>query len=75
MLDQQCEYLRNTHKLLRAGRKNLRLRMLSYLKSPQLEQVRRESVLKQEEALADLDISIDDWLVKLEQVSLKPSLQ
>ena len=55
--------------------KNLRLRMLSYLKSPQLEQVRRESVLKQEEALADLDISIDDWLVKLEQVSLKPSLQ
>ena len=26
----------------------------------------RESILKQEEALAELDISIDDWLVKLD---------
>lgn len=41
--------------------------MITYLKSPRLSKFSRESMLKQEIALAELDVSIDEWLVKLEQ--------
>lgn len=41
--------------------------MILYLKTPQLTKFSRESILKQEEALAELDFSIDDWVSKLEQ--------
>ncbi len=41
--------------------------MIAYLKSPRVAVFTRESLLKQEEALADLDLSIDDWVSKLEQ--------
>jgi hypothetical protein len=41
--------------------------MITYLKSPRLSKFSRESMLKQEEALAELDLSIDEWVGKLEQ--------
>lgn len=41
--------------------------MILYLKSPQTSRFSRDSILKQEEALAELDYSIDDWVLKLEQ--------
>ena len=37
-----------------------------YLKSPRLSKFSRESILKQEEALCELDKSIDEWITKLE---------
>jgi hypothetical protein len=40
--------------------------MISYLKSDTL-QFSKESLLRQEEALIELDKSIDDWILKLEQ--------
>ncbi|KAF2093169.1 hypothetical protein NA57DRAFT_48632, partial [Rhizodiscina lignyota] len=64
-LDERCEYLRSTHKSLRAGRLKLHNRMITYLKSEL--QFSKESLLKQEEALIELDKSIDDWILKLEQ--------
>lgn len=35
-----------------------------YLRSPRLAQFSHESLLKQEEALSELNISIDDWIAK-----------
>ncbi|KAI9760247.1 MAG: hypothetical protein M4579_001760 [Chaenotheca gracillima] len=67
-LDERCEYLRRTHSSLRAGRQGLHARMVTYLTSPRLAQhFSRENILKQEEALAELDASIDEWVTKLEQ--------
>ncbi|KAI9804576.1 MAG: hypothetical protein M1833_006649 [Piccolia ochrophora] len=65
-LDERCEYLRRTLVSLRSGRRGLHGRMVSYLKSPRIANFSRESLIKQEEALAELDISIDDWVSKLE---------
>ena len=66
LLDERCSYLQSTHRSLRQGRRNLHTRMITYLKSPRMAKFSRESVLKQEEALAELDVSIDDWVSKLE---------
>lgn len=66
-LDERTEYLRRTCVSLRAGRRNLHSRICSYLRSPRLAKFNHESMLKQEEALAELDASIDDWVNKLEQ--------
>ena len=52
---------------MRAGRRNLHTRICHYLRSPGLSKVSNESLLKQEEALAELDASIDDWVLKLER--------
>ena len=41
--------------------------MITYLKSPRLSKFSTESIIKQEEALAELDLSIDEWVTKLEQ--------
>lgn len=41
--------------------------MILYLKTPQLTKFSRESILKQEEALTELDVSIDEWVCKLER--------
>jgi hypothetical protein len=41
--------------------------MISYLKRGETVIFSRESLLKQEEALAELDISIDEFITKLEQ--------
>jgi len=66
-LDERCEYLRRTYTSLRAGRRNLHTRICQYLRSPRTAKFSVESILKQEEALAELDSSIDDWITKLEQ--------
>ena len=66
LLDERCSYLQSTHRSLRQGRRNLHTRMITYLKSPRMAKFSRDSVLKQEEALAELDVSIDDWVSKLE---------
>ncbi|ORY18756.1 Up-regulated during septation-domain-containing protein [Clohesyomyces aquaticus] len=66
-LDERCDYLRKTYKSLRAGRQKLHGRMISYLKRGETVIFSRESLLKQEEALAELDISIDEFIHKLEQ--------
>ena len=42
--------------------------MILYFKTPQLTtKFSRESILKQEEALSELDVSIDEWASKLER--------
>ncbi|KAH8676766.1 Up-regulated during septation-domain-containing protein [Tricladium varicosporioides] len=66
-LDERCEYLRKTHRSLRSGRRNLHDRICTYLRSPRVARFSHESILKQEEALSELDSSIDDWVSKLEQ--------
>lgn len=66
-LDDRCQYLQRTYQSLRQGRKSLHDRMISYLKSPHMTNFSRESILKQEEALAEIDESIDDWIRKSEQ--------
>ncbi|KAI4215809.1 MAG: hypothetical protein LQ351_001797 [Letrouitia transgressa] len=73
LLDERCEYLRRTYESLRHGRKSLHDRMISYLKTPSLASFSRETVLNQEEALAELDSSIDDWVKKLEQAENRRS--
>ncbi|TLD30955.1 hypothetical protein PspLS_02559 [Pyricularia sp. CBS 133598] len=66
-LDERTEYLRRTYNSLRAGRRNLHARICQYLRSPRFAKFSHDSMLKQEEALAELDNSIDDWVGKLEQ--------
>ncbi|OHE92968.1 hypothetical protein CORC01_11761, partial [Colletotrichum orchidophilum] len=66
-LDERTEYLRRTYNSLRAGRRNLHSRICQYLRSPRTARFSTDSMLKQEEALAELDTSIDDWVNKLEQ--------
>ncbi|KAL9015043.1 MAG: hypothetical protein Q9173_000341 [Seirophora scorigena] len=66
-LDDRCEYLQRTYQALRQGRKSLHDRMMSYLRSPHMTNFSRESILKHEEALAEIDSSIDDWSRKSEQ--------
>lgn len=65
-LDERTEYLRRTYTSLRAGRRNLHSRICQYLRSPRTAKFSHDSMLKQEEALAELDVSIDDWVNKLE---------
>jgi hypothetical protein len=65
-LDERTEYLRRTYTSLRAGRRNLHSRICQYLRSPRVAKFSYDSMLKQEEALAELDSSIDDWVTKLE---------
>ncbi|KAF1989040.1 hypothetical protein K402DRAFT_418868 [Aulographum hederae CBS 113979] len=64
-LDDRCAYLRKTYKSLRAGRQKLHKRMINYLRSETLV-FSKEALLRQEEALVELDASIDDWIAKLE---------
>ncbi|KAL5119007.1 hypothetical protein ACEQ8H_003136 [Pleosporales sp. CAS-2024a] len=66
-LDERCDYLRKTYKSLRAGRQKLHGRMIAYLRRGETVIFSRESLLKQEEALAELDVSIDEFILKLEQ--------
>jgi len=66
-LDERTDYLRRTYTSLRAGRRNLHTRICQYLRSPRTAKFSHESMLKQEEALAELDASIEEWVTKLEQ--------
>ncbi|KAI2640316.1 hypothetical protein GGS21DRAFT_412069 [Xylaria nigripes] len=66
LLDERTEYLRHTYTSLRAGRRNLQSRICQYLRTPRTEKFSYESVLRQEESLAEIDAAIDDWAIKLE---------
>ncbi|KIN09145.1 hypothetical protein OIDMADRAFT_16823 [Oidiodendron maius Zn] len=66
-LDERCEYLRQTLRNLSSGRRNLQDRICMYLHSPRLAQFSHESLLKQEEALSELNMSIDDWIARQER--------
>ncbi len=46
--------------------------MIAYLKRGETVIFSRESLLKQEEALAELDVSIDEFISKLEQAEKSP---
>ncbi|MCJ1469846.1 hypothetical protein MMC07_008489 [Pseudocyphellaria aurata] len=74
LLDERCQYLRRTYTSLRQSRTGLHARMVSCLRSPRMAKFSCESVLKQEEALAELDLSIDDWVSKLESAETRRSL-
>ncbi|RAO67671.1 uncharacterized protein BHQ10_003683 [Talaromyces amestolkiae] len=67
-LDARCDYLRTTSKALRAGRNQLHERVIAHLRSPRSASNSRENILGQEEAMVQLDKSIDEWVTKLEQV-------
>ncbi|KAI1953176.1 hypothetical protein LOZ12_001599 [Ophidiomyces ophidiicola] len=73
-LQKRCDYLRETYNSLRAGRHSLHQRMISYLKSPRVSKFSREGILKQEEALFELDRSIDEWYSKLEHAEQRRAL-
>lgn len=72
-LDERTEYLRRTYNSLRAGRRNLHSRICQYLRSPRMAKFSTDSMLRQEEALAELDSSIDDWVTKLEHAENRRS--
>ncbi|KAI1821394.1 hypothetical protein F4861DRAFT_533006 [Xylaria intraflava] len=65
-LDERTEYLRHTYTSLRAGRRSLQSRICRYLRARCMARFNYDAVLRQEESLAELDASIDDWAVKLE---------
>ncbi|PFH62045.1 hypothetical protein XA68_15368 [Ophiocordyceps unilateralis] len=67
-LDEWTEHIRHTYASLRAARRNLHSRIRQYLSSPRVGRFSFESMLKQEERLAELDASIDDWVAQLDQV-------
>ena len=73
ILEERCKHLRITHVKLRQGRKSLRNRMVSYLKSPRNTKISRDIILRQEEALADLDNSIDEWVTKADAAEARRS--
>lgn len=66
-MTERCEYLRQTHSSLRTGRHSLHSRICTYLRSPRTAVFSDGALLKQEEALWELDRSIDDWAEKLER--------
>ena len=66
-LDHRCEYLHKTLQNLSSGHRNLQDRIRTYIRSPRLAQFSRDALLKQEEALSELNTSIDDWIDKCER--------
>ncbi|KAA8893621.1 Up-regulated during septation-domain-containing protein [Sphaerosporella brunnea] len=66
-LDSRCEYLRQTRASLRQGRRTLHKRMILYLRTARLGAFSQDSLLKQEEALTELDVAIESWETKLEK--------
>ncbi|EPS45038.1 hypothetical protein H072_971 [Dactylellina haptotyla CBS 200.50] len=70
-LEERCEYLRRTHQSLRSGKKALHMKMLQHLRSDRSGSFSRETLLKQQEALADLDSSIDDWEAKMDRAETR----
>ncbi|CRG91854.1 hypothetical protein PISL3812_08908 [Talaromyces islandicus] len=73
VFDERHEYLRNTHQTLRLGRSHLHERMIAFLRSPRSTTNFRDIMLRQEKALAELDHTIDEWYLKLEQVENRRS--
>ena len=71
ILEERCQHLRTTHAKLRQGRRSLHNRMISYLKSPRTTKISRDIILRQEEALADLDDSIEEWVTKVDAAEVR----
>ncbi|KAL3707181.1 hypothetical protein TMatcc_005158 [Talaromyces marneffei ATCC 18224] len=67
-LDARCDYLQTTTKALRARRNRLHERVIAELRSSRSASISRQNILEQEEALGQLDKSIDEWIAKLERV-------
>ncbi|MCJ1476480.1 hypothetical protein MMC13_005146 [Lambiella insularis] len=67
ILNDRCEFLRKTYDSLREGRRGLYKRKVAYLSALRSAAFTTEHVVKQEDALVELDVSIDEWSVKLEQ--------
>lgn len=64
-LDKKSEYLRRTYACLRAGRRKVHFHMCQYLRSSKFSY---DSKLKLVEVLAELDVSIDKWVIKVEYI-------
>ena len=67
LLNERCEYLHMTYTSLREGRRGLHNRIVTFLNAPRTATFSAENIMKQEDALVELDVSIDGWTVKLEQ--------
>lgn len=67
-LDEWTGRIRREYASLRATRRNLHSRIRQYLSSPRVGRFSFESILKQEERLADLDAEIDDCVAELDRV-------
>ncbi|MCJ1420012.1 hypothetical protein MMC32_006368 [Xylographa parallela] len=66
ILNERCEYLRKTYDSLREGRRGLHDRIFAYLSALRPATFAMENIVKQEDALIELDVSIDEWAIKLE---------
>ncbi|MCJ1433087.1 hypothetical protein MMC27_002446 [Xylographa pallens] len=66
ILNERCEYLRKTYDSLREGRRGLHDRIFAYLSALRPATFAMENIVKQEDALIELDVSIDEWSIKLE---------
>ena len=67
MINEKSEYLRNTCKSLRAGRRELHTRIRQYLEASRSSTFNHSTLFEHEQALSDLDGSIDDWNYRLER--------
>lgn len=66
-LDERCDYLRKKHHSLRSTRQAIHMRICSNLRSPRNQNFSRESFLRHEETLSEMDRNIDACVRKLEQ--------
>lgn len=64
-LENRCSYLKIQHQNVRAERKAIHQRMLTYLRTTRV--FSQENLLKQEEAMASLDEAIEGWEAKVER--------
>lgn len=67
-LNERYEYIRESRNSARQSRRTLHSKMITYLKTTPSRMFSQDCILGQEEALADLDIEIEDWDDKLEKV-------
>lgn len=65
-LDERCEYLRKAIRNLSSSRRTLQDQVRNHLRPQHAAYFSREWLLKQEEALAKLNSSIEDWVNKLD---------
>ncbi|KEY72451.1 hypothetical protein S7711_10289 [Stachybotrys chartarum IBT 7711] len=65
-LYERTEYLRRTYHSLRSDRRNFHSRICQYLHFPRAAEFSHQPMLKQEEALMELETLIDDRANKLE---------
>ena len=71
ILNERCEYLRRTYDSLQEGRRGLQGRIFVYLSALRPATFTMENIVKQQDALVELDASIDAWAVKLEHAKAR----